>query len=242
MAPRAPTDLERAIAERVASLIPDKATLQVGIGSIPDAVLMALGEHRDLGVHSGIIGDLVAELMKAGVVTNRYKEIDEGATVAAVLHGTDRVYGYAHRNPQIRMMPYAYTHDAAVLRSFDRLFTIGSAAEVDLTGQVNAESVAGRPVGQVGGQVDFVRAGAGSPGGRSIIALPATARGGQASRIVSRLSGPTTTARSDVDVVLTEYGVAELRGAPIGERARRLVAIAHPSFRHRLEGEAERLA
>ncbi len=240
MPARAGGDIERLIAGHVARLIPDRAVLQIGIGMIPEAVLAALGSRRDLGIHSGVVGDTVAALMQAGIVTNRYKEVDDGATVAAVLHGTDRIYGYAHRNPQIRMKPYRYTHDAAVLAELSRLFTINSAVEVDLTGQVNAEAIDGRPLGQVGGQVDFVRAGVRSRDGRSIIALPSTARSG-VSRIVAALSGPTTTARSDVDLVVTEHGIAELQGVALRERARRLIAIANPDARRGLEAAVDRL-
>lgn len=237
--PRRPAgEVERAIAKHVASLVPDGAVLQVGIGAIPDAILASLSDRRDLGVHSGMIGDGVVELMKAGVITNGSKPVDRGVTVTGALFGTRNLYDFAHMNPGIELRSIAYTHDPTVLAQFDKLISINSAVEVDMTGQVNAEAVDGKHVGAVGGQVDFVRAAARSVDGRSIIALPSTARGGTISRIVTRLSGGVvTTARSDVDVVATEYGIAELRGASLRERARRLVGIAHPEFREKLERE-----
>jgi acyl-CoA hydrolase len=201
---------------------------------VPDAILRLLADRRDLGVHSGMLGDGLVDLVEAGAVTNARKPIDRGVSIGGALIGTDRLYRFAHRNPQIRMCTTAYTHDAAVLGQLDGLVTINSALEVDLTGQVNAEQSGSAYLGGTGGQVDFVRAGARSPGGHAIIALPATAKGGTLSRITAALSGPVTTARSDVDVIITEFGPAELRGQTLAERTRRLVAIAHPDFQEEL--------
>jgi acyl-CoA hydrolase len=235
-APIAPTD--QAIAKTVAGYIEDGTVLQVGIGAVPDAILRLLRDRRDLGVHSGMIGDGLVELVEAGVVSNALKPIDAGVSITGALIGTRRLYDFANQNPRIGMRSSAYTHNEAVLSRLTRLVTINSAVEVDLTGQVNSEQSGDQYLGGTGGQVDFVRAGSRSHGGHSIIALPATARGGKISRITADLSGPVTTARSDVDVIVTEFGAAELKGQTLAERARRLVAIAHPDFQEELDRAA----
>ena len=235
------TDLERAVARHIEAFIPDGATLQVGLGAIPDAVVAAIGNRRDLGVHSGMIGDSVVDLMERGVVTNARKPIDQGVTISGTLIGTRRLYAFADNNPAIGLRPPSYTHSQDVLARLPALISLNSAVEVDLTGQVNAEEAGGEHVGAVGGQVDYVRGAVSSPGGHSFIALPASAQKGTVSRIVARLSGPVTTARSDVDVVVTEFGAAQLRGRSLPERARALIAIAAPQFRETLEREAHAL-
>jgi acyl-CoA hydrolase len=181
-----------------------------------------------------MIGDGLVDLVEAGVITNARKPIDAGVSITGALIGTRRLYDFAHRNPKIGLRRSAYTHAEATLSRFDRLVTINSAVEVDLTGQVNAEQSGSQYFGGTGGQVDYVRAGSRSRGGRSIIALPATAKGGKVSRITVALSGPVTTARSDVDVIVTEFGAAELKGQTLAERARRLAGIAHPDFHEEL--------
>ena len=186
---RAIGPVERAIAADVARLVPDRATIELGIGLIPEAVTAALGGKRGLGIHSGAIGDGVAELMREGIVDNRHKEIDPGVTVTLMLMGTRRLYEFADRNPLIRIRSPRYTHDALVLGNFRRFVAINSALEVDLTGQVNAETAQGRNIGLTGGQMDFVRAANRAPEGRSIIALPSTSRDRRHSRIVARLAG-----------------------------------------------------
>jgi len=191
-----------------------------------------------LGVHSGMLGDGLVELVEAGVVTNARKEVDAGVSINGALIGTKRLYTFAHKNSAIRMCSTSYTHDAAVLSKLSRLVTINSALEVDLTGQVNAEQSGNAYMGGTGGQVDFVRAGSRSRGGHSIIALPATAKDGAVSRICVNLSGPVTTARTDVDVIVTEFGAAELKGQTLAERTRRLIAIAHPKFHDELDRAA----
>ena len=231
-----PTDLE--IAGIVAGYIEDGAVLQVGIGAVPDAILRLLKDRRDLGVHSGMIGDGLVDLVEAGVITNALKPIDPGVSITGALIGTRRLYEFVNRNPRIGMRNSGYTHDASVLARLPKLVTINSAIEVDLTGQVNAEQSGTHYLGGTGGQVDFVRAGLRSPGGRSIIALPATARDGKVSRITAALAGPVTTARSDVDVIVTEFGAAELKGQTLAERTRRLIAIAHPDFQEELSRSA----
>jgi acyl-CoA hydrolase len=234
--------IERAIAEHIARLVPDRATIELGIGGIPEAVTRALGGKQGLGIHSGTIGDGIMELMQAGVVDNRHKEIDAGLTVALMLMGSRRLYDFADRNQAIAIRSPRYTHDALVLGNFRRFVAINAALEVDLTGQVNAETGDGRHIGVVGGQMDFVRAAGRAPEGRSIIALASTSRDRQRSRIVARLAdGVVTTPRADADCIVTEHGIAELKGRTLAERARALIAIADPAFRAGLEGAAERL-
>jgi len=227
--------IEKEIAAHVSRLIGDGATLQIGLGSLPDAILESLTDKKDLGVHSGTIGDRVADLVDAGVITNRKKPIDTGQCVAGTLLGSQRLYRWAHRNSFLAMRSPRYTHDILVHAAIPRLVGINTAIEVDLTGQMNAEIAQGRHVGMVGGHGDFMRGCLRSQGGRGIIAMEATARNGAVSRIVPRLSGGiVTTPRSDADIIVTEYGIAELRGCTVSERARQLVAIAHPSFRRSL--------
>jgi acetyl-CoA hydrolase len=234
--------VETAIAGHVATLVPDRATLELGIGLIPEAVTAALGKKRGLGIHSGAIGDGVADLMASGVVDNRHKEIDAGVTVTLMLMGTRRLYAFADRNPRIEIRSPRYTHDALVLGQFRRFVAINSALDIDLTGQVNAETVAGHSVGLTGGQMDFVRAATRAPEGRSIIALPSTSRDRAHSRIVARLAdGVVTTPRADADCVVTEHGIAELKGRTLAERARALIRVADPAFRAELERASERL-
>lgn len=242
VASRQAGDVERAIGENVARLIPDAATLQVGIGALPDAVLERLSGKRNLGLHSGTIGDRVVDLVEAGVITNAKKPIDTGLCMTAGLLGTKRLYQWAHLNKGIRTRSTRYTHDNAVHSQIPNLVGINTALEVDLTGQMNAEIAGTRHVGLVGGHADFMRGCQRSPGGRGIVAMEATAKGGTISRIVSKLAGGVvTTSRADADVVVTEYGIAELRGRTVRERAAALIAIAHPSFRKALAAEAERL-
>src|SRR5277367_2783966 len=229
---------DQSIARIAAGYIEDGAVIQVGVGAVPDAILRLLRDRRDLGVHSGMIGDGLVDLVEAGVITNARKPIDPGVSITGALIGTPRLYDFAHRNPKVGLRSSGYTHAETTLSRLDRLVTINSAVEVDLTGQVNAEQSGSQYFGGTGGQVDYVRAGSRSRGGRSIIALPATAKNGKVSRIAATLSGPVTTARSEVDVIVTEFGAAELKGQTLAERARRLIAIAHPDFREELDRAA----
>jgi len=241
--PAAPIgELERRIAAHVDRYIPDRATLQVGFGAIPEAILAMLANRRDLGVHSGMVGDSLVDLVECGAVTNAFKGIDVGVSITGVLFGTDeRLYRWAHRNPLLRLCPIPYTHAGGLLTQLTRYVSVNSALEVDLTGQVNAESTSGEYIGAVGGQVDFVRAAGRSPGGASIIALPSAAKGGTVPRIVARLSGPVTTARSDVDVVATENGAARLRGLSFKQRVRAMIELAAPQHREDLARQARDL-
>jgi acyl-CoA hydrolase len=228
----------RQVARHVAGLIEDGATLQFGIGALPAAVLDELFDRRGLGVHSGLLNDAAADLMRAGVLTNEHKTLDRGQAVAGCLIGTSRLFTFADRNPAVLLRDTGYTHNPEVLAAQDRLVAINSAVEVDLSGQVNAELAGGQYVGAVGGGADFLRGAARSRGGVPVVALPSTA--GPASRIVAELSGPVSAARSDAGFVVTEYGVADLRGQPLRVRRERMLAIAHPDHRRALEEVTER--
>ena len=234
-----PSPVDVRVAAQVARVIPDRATIQLGIGSLPVAVCRALAGHRELGIHSGVISDVVIDLVENGVVTNSHKGADAGCIVTGCLFGSRRLIDFADGNGALQMRSADYTHNIKVMAGVHRLHSINSAIEIDLTGQVNAEVAGDRYLGAVGGQVDFVRGAQASPGGRSIIALPSTTADGKRSRIVASLDGrPVTTGRADVELIVTEYGVADLRGRSLSERARRLAAIAHPDFRSDLQAMA----
>ena len=230
--PVTPTKVEEAISRNVANLIEDGATIQVGLGGMPAAVLKALTGHRDLGVHSGLITNEIADLAREGVITNAYKSIDRGLTVTGLLSGDATLMRWADRNPDLSLRPTTYMHAPDVLRRIDKFVAINSAIEIDLTGQVNAEVAGGRYVGAVGGAGNFLRGAMESRGGLGIIALPATAKG--RSRIVKSLSGPVSTARSNISFVVTQFGVADLRNATLRQRQDRLLAIAAPQFQSEL--------
>ena len=231
-----PDEIDQRVAAHVAALVPDGATIQVGVGGLPVAVCRALDGHRDLGVHSGVISDVIVDLVEKGVVTNARKGIDVGRTVTGGLFGSRRLMDFADGNAALEMRSSEYTHNQQVLARVQNLYAINSGIEVDLTGNVNSEVAAGRYLGAIGGQLDFVRGSFASPGGRSIIALSSTTPDGKHSRIVASLAGrPVTTPRGDADIVVTEYGVADLRGRSFSERAERLRAIAHPGFRDSLQ-------
>ena len=235
---RAPREADRAIASRIGQLIDDGDTVQIGVGSLGAAVIDALIQHEDLGFHTGMITDGLLRLIDKGVVTGKRKEIDTGLSVVGTALGSAELYKRAGDLP-VRFLPTSYTHAPQVLSQLRSLVSVNFAVEVDLTGQVGAEVSRGVYVGAVGGQVDFARAAA-LTGKRSIIALRATSRG--ASTIKPALEGGVvTTTRSDVDTVVTEHGVAHLRGCSLSERARRLRAIAAPEFRHLLNREGSTL-
>jgi acyl-CoA hydrolase len=236
-------DVERRIGEYVAELVPDRSTLQMGIGSIPAAVALALRTKRDLGIHTELFTDPVLDLVEAGAVTGEAKEVNRGKIVSAFVMGSQRLYDFLHDNPMIEMRPVDYTNDTAVIRRFRRMIAINSAISIDLTGQVSADSIGTRFYSGVGGQMDFMRGAALAPEGRAIIALPATAAGGRVSRIAAVLApgAGVVTTRAHVRTVVTEYGVAELFGRTVRERAHALIGIAHPAFRDELAHEAARL-
>ncbi|GIV61576.1 MAG: 4-hydroxybutyrate CoA-transferase [Rhodothermaceae bacterium] len=238
-APAPLTEIERAIGRHCAALVEDGATLQMGIGAIPDAVLAALGNHRDLGVHTEMFSDGVIDLVEKGVITNARKTRHPGKIVSTFLIGTRRLYDFVDDNPQVAMLDVAYVNDTAVIRRNPKVTAINSAIEVDLTGQVCADSIGTRLYSGVGGQMDFIRGASLSEGGKPIIALPSTTKNG-ISRIVPYLkqgAGVVTT-RAHVHYVVTEYGVANLYGKNLRQRARALIEIAHPDHREALEREA----
>lgn len=234
------SDVHKRIGEIIAEMIPDGATLQLGIGSIPDAVLNNLYSHRDLGIHTELFSDGVMHLIEAGVITGAKKTIHRGKVVAGFFFGSQALYDFVADNPIFELHPTDYVNDPFVIAQHEKMVSINSAIEVDLTGQVAADSIGTRFYSGVGGQLDFVRGAARSKGGMPIIALPATAKNGTVSRIVPMLkpgAGVTTT-RNDVHYVVTEYGVADLYGKPIRERVKALINIAAPQFREELERKA----
>ena len=234
-------DIERRIGQYVAELVPDGATLQLGIGAIPAATALALRDHRDLGVHTEMFTDSVVDLVEAGVINGSRKERNRGKVVTAFLMGSTRLYNFVRDNPMIEMRPVDFTNDTHVIRSFSKMTAINSAIEVDLTGQVVADSIGQRIYSGVGGQMDFIRGAALASEGRAIIALPATAGGGSVSRVVGMLkpgAGVVTT-RAHARTIVTEYGVAELFGRSLRERAAALIGIAHPDHRDQLKAEAK---
>jgi 4-hydroxybutyrate CoA-transferase len=230
------TPVQESIAERVASLIPDGATLQTGIGGIPDAVLRFLRGRRDLGIHSEMVSDGVIDLIEAGVVTGDRKTLHRGKVVAGFVLGTHRLFDFLHENPVFEFHPTSYVNDPYVIAKNDGMVAINSAIEVDLTGQVCADSIGTRSYSGVGGQVDFVRGAARSRGGKPIIALASTAKNGTVSRIVPALKpgAGVVTSRADVHHVVTEHGIASLHGKTIRERALALIGVADPKFRDEL--------
>ena len=229
------------IGRLVASLVPDGATLQAGIGRIPDATLAALGSRQDLGVHTEMLSDGFMNLAKAGVITGRRKTVRPGRLVTSFVMGSKELYEWVDRNAQVEVHPSDFTNDPFVISKNARMVAINSALSVDLTGQVAADTVQGRFFSGIGGQVDFIRGAARSVGGKPIIALPSTAQGGKVSRIVTALEAGAgvVTSRGDVHYVVTEYGIAQLWGKTVRERAAALVEVAHPDFRSDLLNEAK---
>lgn len=235
-----PDEAERRIGEHVATLIEDEATLQLGIGSIPNAVLAQLSSHRDLGLHTEMFSDGVIDLVEAGVITGARNPIHPGKLVTSFLMGTQRLYDFVHDNPQVEMRPADYTNDTSIIRRNHHMVAINSAIEIDLTGQVCAASIGDRVYSGFGGQTDFIRGAALAEGGKAIIALPSTAAGGNVSRIVGRLNegAMVTLTQAHVHYVVTEYGVAHIYGKNLRERAEALIQIAHPSMRDELHAFA----
>jgi 4-hydroxybutyrate CoA-transferase len=232
----APTAVETRIGELVAELIEDGATLQLGIGAIPDAVLARLGEHRELGVHTEMFSDGLVPLLENGVVTNRYKGVHPGRTVTSFVTGSQKLYNFVDDNPTIEFHGCDRTNDTALIRKNPKVTAINSALEVDLTGQVCADSIGHAIFSGIGGQMDFLRGAALSAGGKAIIALPSTAAGGKVSRICAQLkpgAGVVTT-RGHVHWIVTEYGARNLHGLTLRERGEALITLAHPDVRNEL--------
>jgi acyl-CoA hydrolase len=239
VAAKAPTDIELMIGKHCAELVEDGATLQMGIGAIPNAVLASLKNHKDLGVHSEMISDGVIDLVESGVINGKRKKIHPGKIVVAFIIGSQRLYDFVDDNPLIAALDIGYVNDPTVIRRNPKMTAINSAIEVDLTGQVCADSIGGKLYSGVGGQVDYIRGASLSEGGKPIIALPSQTKRGE-SRIVGMLkqgAGVVTT-RAHVHYVVTEYGSANLFGKNLRQRARALIDIAHPDHREALEQEA----
>lgn len=228
--------ISQEIGRHVASLIPNGATLQTGIGKLPHAVLSSLGNHHDLGLHTEMLSDSAAELVQAGVINGRKKSLLPGKIVTSFVMGSRKLYEWVHDNPALEMRPTEFTNDPAIIARNDRMISINSALAVDLTGQVAADTLRGRFFSGIGGQVDFIRGSRRSQGGRPILALPSTAEDGKTSRIQAVLEAGAgiVTSRGDVHYVVTEYGIADLWGKNVRERAMSLIAIAHPDFRSEL--------
>ncbi len=237
------TPTHQKIGELIAEMIPNGATLQMGIGSIPDAVLRNLGNHKDLGIHTELFSDGVIDMVEQGVITCAKKTFHPGKIVAGFLFGSKRLYDFVNNNPIIELHPTDYVNDPFNIARNEKMVAINSAIEVDLTGQVCADSIGPRIYSGVGGQVDFIRGAARSKGGLPIIAFLSTAKGNTISRIVPMLkegAGVVTT-RNDVHYVVTEYGVADLHGKTVRQRAKALINIAHPMFREELSKAASEL-
>ena len=235
-------DVEKAIGEHCASLIEDGSTLQLGIGAIPDAVLLFLKDKKDLGIHSEMISDGVVELVEAGVITNKAKTIHPGKIVVTFLMGTQRLYDFVNNNPMVEMYSVDYVNDPTVIMKNSKMISINSCVQVDLMGQVASETVGLKQISGVGGQVDFVRGSNMCIDGKSIMAMSSTAAQGKISKIVPLLDegSAVTTGRNDVNYVVTEYGIAKLKGKNLKNRARALINIAHPDFKDGLVLEFEK--
>jgi acyl-CoA hydrolase len=235
--------VQEAIGKYVADLIDDGSTLQIGYGGIPDAVVMQLQHKRELGIHTEMIGDGILSLIESGAVTNRRKTFMPGKTVATFALGSQRLYRHLHRNPALEMHPVDFTNDPYLAARNDKLCAINATLQIDLLGQCGSESLGHLPYSGTGGQVDFVRAANRSNGGKAFIVLPSTAKNDSVSRIAPVLSPGThvTTSKNDVNYVVTEYGVAELRGKTAKQRAAALIGIAHPDFRGELREAARRM-
>lgn len=230
------TEIEAKIGELVADLIPDRACLQMGIGGIPDAVLARLTHKQDLGIHTEMFSDRIVDLAASGAITNRFKAVHPGRIVTSFVNGTERLFDFIHDNPLVEFHPCDRTNDTSLIRKNDNAVAINSAIEIDLTGQVCADSIGHRIYSGIGGQMDFIRGAALSRGGKPIIALPSSAKGGTLSRIVPELAAGAgvVTTRGHLHWVVTEYGAVNLHGKSLRERGFLLASIAHPNFRNEL--------
>ena len=235
--------VEGRIGELVAALVEHRATLQLGIGAIPDAVLARLHDKKDLGIHTEMFSDRVVDLVESGAVSNRFKQVHPGRIVTSFVNGSRRLYDFVHDNPLVEFHPCDRTHDTAIIARNPRVTAINSAIEVDLTGQVCADSMGHRIYSGIGGQMDFIRGAARSRGGKPIIALPSTARAGAVSRITAELApgAGVVTTRGHVHWVVTEYGAVNLHGMSLRERSEALISIAHPDFRAELTRDVARI-
>lgn len=235
-------EVSKQIASFIAEEIPDESVIQFGIGAIPDAVGQALREKKDLGIHTEMLTESMVELIEAGAVTNEKKTLHRGQTVTSFAFGSKRVYDFIHENEAVTMLPIQYINDPSIIRQIPNFMSINSGLEIDFFGQVCAESLGTMHFSGTGGQVDFVRGAVLSPGGKSFLAFPSTARGGTVSRIKSTLSPGSivTTSKNDVNYIATEYGITNLRGKTLGQRTKALIGLAHPKFRDKLLFEAKK--
>jgi acyl-CoA hydrolase len=235
--------VQEAIGKYVAELVPDGATLQIGYGAIPDAVVMQLTHKHDLGIHTEMVGDGIMTLVEAGVVTNRRKNYHHGKMLATFALGSKKLYQFMNRNPALEIHPVDFTNDPFLAGQNDNLHAINATMQIDFMGQCGSESLGTAPYSGTGGQADFIRAANRSRGGKAVIVLPSTAKNDTISRIVPTLSKGThvTTSKNDINYVVTEYGVAQLRGKTAKQRCAELIAIAHPDFRAELREAARKL-
>ncbi len=230
------TEVEKAIGKHCASLINDGDCIQLGIGGIPNAICAELHDKKDLGLHSEMVGDGIIDLIKKGVINNSKKNIHHGKSILGFVFGTEKLFHFLDHNPAVEMYPIEYVNNPSVIAQNDNMVSVNSCLQVDLQGQVVSDTIGLSQFSGVGGQVDFVRGATMSKGGRSIIAMPSTAKGGTVSRIVPVITeySAVTTTRNDVNYIVTEYGIAQLKGRTMKERARALISIAHPNFREAL--------
>lgn len=230
------TEVEKAIGKHCASLINDGDCIQLGIGGIPNAICAELHDKKDLGLHSEMVGDGIIDLIKKGVINNSKKNIHHGKSILGFVFGTEKLFRFLDHNPAVEMYPIEYVNNPSVIAQNDNMVSVNSCLQVDLQGQVVSDTIGLSQFSGVGGQVDFVRGATMSKGGRSIIAMPSTAKGGTVSRIVPVITeySAVTTTRNDVNYIVTEYGIAQLKGRTMKERARALISIAHPNFREAL--------
>jgi itaconate CoA-transferase len=234
-------DHERKLGQRIAEIIPEHACMQIGVGGVPSGVCEALMDRKDLGIHTEVLNPALARLIQSGVVTNRWKKINPGKTVFTFAMGDAAFYDFLQDNLEIESHPVSYTNDPGMIAQNDNVVSVNSTIEMDLTGACNSEYVNGHQFTSTGGQLDFVRGAYASKGGMSFIAFQSAIKDGKISKIVPRLSGPVTTPRTDVHYVVTENGVANLKGLSSTERAQALIGLAHPNFRDALAESAKKL-
>ena len=236
------TDVERQIGKNCASLINDGDCIQLGIGGIPNAICDELKHKKDLGLHSEMVGDGIVDLIRSGVINNSKKNFNQGKTILGFAFGTKKLFDFLNGNKDVEMTPMDYVNNPLVIAQNDNLVSVNSCIEIDLMGQVVSDTIGEYQFSGIGGQVDFVRGATMSKGGRSIMAMPSSAKGGTISKIVPKITdySAVATTRNDVNYVVTEYGIAQLKGKTMKERARALINIAHPNFRDELAKEYER--
>ncbi len=236
-------DVHKKIGRYVADLVEDGSTLQIGVGAVPDVILSFLSGRKELGVHTEILTNNIVPLIEQGVITNQHKRLNQGKSVATMLDGSQRLFQFAHKNPLIEIYPIEYTNDPYIISQNDKVVAINSALEIDLTGQVNCETIDGQLYGGVGGVLDFGLGANRSSGGKNILAFPSTAKGGQVSRVVPTLKPGTVVSipRTQVDYVVTEHGVSQLKAKTLRQRAKLLIDLAAPAFRDELWNQARSL-